>query len=75
MEEPMRQVCYAIVGKTKMYMSESCVCEDADCLDEELKNAREDCPEEDYKIVPLFTLRRDGNYKSARGALSATQPQ
>jgi hypothetical protein len=54
----MRKVCYAIVGKTRMHMSEMCVCEDADVLKDELWVAREDNPDEDFQIVPLYTLRR-----------------
>jgi len=53
----MRQVCFAIVGKTRMHMSEMCICEDAECLSDELAMAKEDFPEEDFKIVPLFTSR------------------
>jgi hypothetical protein len=53
----MRQVCFAIVGKTKMHMSEMCVGEDAECLSDELAMAKEDFPEEDFQIVPLFTRR------------------
>ena len=53
----MRQVCFAIVGKTKMHMSEMCICEDAECLSDELAMAKEDFPEEDFQIVPLFTRR------------------
>jgi hypothetical protein len=54
----MKQVCYGIVGRARMYMSECCVCEDADALAEELETAREDYPDEDFKIVPLYTRRR-----------------
>lgn len=54
----MRRVCYGIVGKTGLWMSEACVCEDADALKEELEYAREEKPNEDYRIMPLFTLRR-----------------
>jgi len=50
----MRQVCYGIVGKTKMYMSVMCVCEDADALQSELEDAQDGEPEEDYRIEPLY---------------------
>ena len=51
----LKPVCYAILGKSGMWMSESCICEDADVLQAELEYAREEKPSEDYKIVPLYT--------------------
>lgn len=54
----MWKVCYGIIGKTKMHVSESCICEDADALTDELAYARESQPEEDYRISPLYTKRR-----------------
>ena len=53
----MRQVCYAIVGKTEMHFSESCISGSKEGLEEELEYAQEDSPDEDYQIVPLFTER------------------
>ena len=50
----LKPVCYAILGKSGMWMSESCICEDADVLQAELEYAREEKPSEDYKIVPLY---------------------
>jgi len=49
-----------------MYMSESCICEDDFALTDELKTAREDEPEQDYKISPLYTLRRELEDAAAR---------
>ena len=54
----MRQVCFGIVGKTRIYMNEMCVCEDAECLFDPLEDAQAEDPEEDFQIVPLFTKRR-----------------
>jgi len=59
----MRKVCYAIIGKTRIYMSESCICEDADQLEDELKIAKKEEPEEDYKICPIYTLRKEKQKK------------
>jgi len=64
----MRKVCYGIIGKTKMYMSESCICEDDFALTDELEIAREDEPEQDYKISPLYTLRRELKAQSGRSS-------
>jgi len=62
----MKQVCYGILGKTGLHMSESCICEDADELEGELEYAQEDFPDEDFQIVPLYALVDDATLVSAQ---------
>ena len=50
----MQQVCYGIVGKSGLYLSEACIGTDRDDLEDELEMAQEDEPDEGYHIVPLF---------------------
>lgn len=49
-----RHYGYGIMGKTKAYVSECCVAEIPEALEEELEYARDTEPGEDFRIVPLF---------------------
>jgi hypothetical protein len=52
----IRHYGYGIMGKTKAYVSECCVAEIPEALEEELEYARDTDPDEDFRIVQLFGI-------------------
>lgn len=52
----IRRYGYGIMGKSKVYVSECCVAEIPEALEEELKYARDAEPDEEFRIVQLFGI-------------------
>lgn len=51
----MKKVCYGIVGKTKIWMTEACISENPEDLIDELELAQLEDPDEEYAVVALYS--------------------